>query len=390
MATNSESGDENVENVSQNNLDLENSESEVDGIDTIDEDPVIVLKETGETMKQSEVLQALEYMRKMTQPSSSSSQLEIPNHPKFSCIVIVDAGFGCVKLAVAGAKIGVGFLCAIKNAHSQFPKAELESLMKDAPPGTWACATQTIDNVPLIATAYKYNKRKVLFFCWPVGAASVVPGQPYIAKWEDDLKRACSKEVARPVGISRFFELSNWIDIMNQLRQDVLGLEMKWVTKNCWFRLFTSLFGMTVTDCYQTYKSELVETNRNKNIKMLDFANLLAGQLVNNPFLADSQDTTNTHDDVKPEDEGSKNAHTLIAYADAGFPPNRQRWCPHCGNKTSFFCVSCGADFPVCRERTGRNCRSVHILKQNEVDFCTVQRRKRKAPKNKNNNSANV
>ena len=49
----------------------------------------------------------------------------------------MDAGFGCVEVVVAGAKKGICFIAHIKNAHSLFPKKELEDAMKDAPGGKW-------------------------------------------------------------------------------------------------------------------------------------------------------------------------------------------------------------------------------------------------------------
>jgi hypothetical protein len=49
-----------------------------------------------------------------------------------------------------------------------------------------------------------------------------------------------------PQVISNFFAGSNVIDMHNQLHQDLLKLEKKWVTQNPWFRLAATLAGINV------------------------------------------------------------------------------------------------------------------------------------------------
>jgi hypothetical protein len=60
----------------------------------------------------------------------------------------------------------------------------------------------------------------------------------------------CTQFVDQPEVISIFFVSSNVIDTHNQLRQDLLQLEKKWVTKNPFFRLSTMLIGLHVTDAF--------------------------------------------------------------------------------------------------------------------------------------------
>ena len=45
-----------------------------------------------------------------------------PSSSPYTHVVVVDAGFGCVEVVVAGAKKGICFIAHIKNAHSLFPK----------------------------------------------------------------------------------------------------------------------------------------------------------------------------------------------------------------------------------------------------------------------------
>ena len=52
---------------------------------------------------------------------------------EYKYCIIADSGFGCVPLVVAGAKVGLCFICSVKTAHSRFPKQHLYDLLKDAP-----------------------------------------------------------------------------------------------------------------------------------------------------------------------------------------------------------------------------------------------------------------
>ena len=44
---------------------------------------------------------------------------------------------------------------------------------------------------------------------------------------------------------------ANAVDVMNQLRQNELRLESKWVTQDGNFRIATGILGMTVVDVYR-------------------------------------------------------------------------------------------------------------------------------------------
>ena len=69
-------------------------------------------------------------------------------------------------------------------------------------------------------------------------------------RYTDSFGNICTRYVDRPQVISNFFAGSNVIDTHNQLRQDSLKLEKKWITQNPWFRLATTLIGITVTDAF--------------------------------------------------------------------------------------------------------------------------------------------
>ncbi len=56
----------------------------------------------------------------------------------------------------------------------------LYAIIKDALGGKWAPCEALIDDVWFVRAGYKYGSKKALFFCWLKGAASCIPGEPYI------------------------------------------------------------------------------------------------------------------------------------------------------------------------------------------------------------------
>ena len=122
--------------------------------------------------------------------------------------------------------------------------------LKDAPSGNWLTLESIVENVPILALGYKYNRRKVLFFVATKGAGAATPGEPYVARFNDALGNLHRRFVPRPSIISRYFSFSNMVDSHNHFRQFLLALEKKWLTKDCWFRLFCGLIGMCTTDAF--------------------------------------------------------------------------------------------------------------------------------------------
>jgi hypothetical protein len=87
--------------------------------------------------------------------------------------------------------------------------------------------------------------------------------------------------------VSTFFKTFNAIDTHNQLRQDLLQLEKKWLTKNPFFRLSTTLVGISVTDAFLLSNHHKIINNGSgshddKKISIQRFAGILAHQLLKN------------------------------------------------------------------------------------------------------------
>ena len=61
---------------------------------------------------------------------------------------------------------------------------------------------------PLGALGYKYNSKRVLFFVFTQGAGSTLPGEPYVAKFQDVHGNVCTREVPRPAVLSLYLGTS--------------------------------------------------------------------------------------------------------------------------------------------------------------------------------------
>jgi hypothetical protein len=90
----------------------------------------------------------------------------------------------------------------------------------------------------------------VLHFVLTKNAGSSKPGTPYQMRYTDSFGNICTQYVDCPQVVSNFFAGSNVNDTHNQLCQDSLKLEKKWITQNPWFHLATTLIGITVTDAF--------------------------------------------------------------------------------------------------------------------------------------------
>ncbi len=59
----------------------------------------------------------------------------------------------------------------------------------------------------------------------------------YMSYFEDDFWNVGSKEVGHPKLAHLIYEYLPLIDKHNKQHQKILGLERKWPTCNCWFKL---------------------------------------------------------------------------------------------------------------------------------------------------------
>ena len=287
-----------------------------------------------------------------------------------------DSWFGSVKSVATVARTGNHACMMVKTAYSRSPKKFLEETMKDFPGGTWITMVgkPEKEEVELICIGYKYNKKKVLTFVMTKGAGSTRPGEPYQARYPDKYGNVCCRHVSRPEIISNYFKFSNVVDLHNQARQFELALEKKWVTQEAYFRLYTTLVGMNVTDAWKSLR--VLGLNDDDTIS--HFADVLAQEMVdyagslekNNSLSASliTSDTGSLSDKYTNESLTSVSSlsvskeikpHTKI------YLKNKQVRCIWCSRvnlvekKTTMMCQECGKGF--CRDCSGLSCWSHHV-----------------------------
>lgn len=193
-----------------------------------------------------------------------------------------DSAFSSVKVAEWMADRGHAWVGPVKNAHQLYPRFELEQLMKDWPSGSeLVLECHTPAGHKLLAIGYKYNSRKVLTFLATKNSGSTRPGAPYIARFADAHGNVNQRAVTRPSILSNYFGRSNVIDKHNQVRQFELALEKYWVTRSGWFRIATTVIGITVTDMWKAVKFA-VKDKELSGISIIDFADLVAFDCMHN------------------------------------------------------------------------------------------------------------
>jgi hypothetical protein len=91
-----------------------------------------------------------------------------------------------MQTVVALGKMTRHFTRVVKTSHGLFPKAFLHESLSTTPAGSNVHLNTTMEGDQLVATRYKYNRRKDLFFISNVGAGGMADGTPYIQRWADD------------------------------------------------------------------------------------------------------------------------------------------------------------------------------------------------------------
>ena len=214
-----------------------------------------------------------------------------------------DSWFTSVKLLIALMnEYGHEYFGALKTNKAGAPKDEIEELMKEWNAGSYLVMECEEHRLWIIGYKYSYKKKGektilwdklfaeksydpltfhitvcVFLGTWNSGSSTL--GEPYIAKWPDKLGNVKYRKVDRPDAVSRYFKRSNMIDRHNQLRQSELALEQLWLTKDPWFRINTTVFGMTVTDAYLLAKYSSSTKSGIKSMSIQDFATRVAYDL---------------------------------------------------------------------------------------------------------------
>lgn len=161
--------------------------------------------------------------------------------------------------------------------------------------------------------------------------------------------------------VSTYFKYSNCVDLHNQARQFDLALEKKWVTHTGYFRLYTTLIGMVVTDIW---KLNRVINGSKETIN--EYADLLAGDLLHNKEKVDEE--IDVIIEKGDDEETAETSMSSVTIGECGgrvhtkeFLKKQIRciWCSRVNlveRKTLLKCMECGKGF--CREG---GCWSHHV-----------------------------
>ena len=176
-----------------------------------------------------------------------------------------DAWFGsiasCIEI-MTRFKVHSTFI--VKNNTGCFPLKVLHKLLqvrfKTRPAGHWVTMHTTISDVPILILAYAWSQRGVSYMVSTCG--STAPHQDkYLSHFEDDFGNVTAKEINRPCVSNFLYEYLPLIDEHNKQRQNLLNLERNWATKDCWFRLLTTMVGMSVVDMHRWYRNLMSKRN---------------------------------------------------------------------------------------------------------------------------------
>jgi Transposase IS4 len=199
-----------------------------------------------------------------------------------------DAWFGSVMTCVELMKeFGVYSTFIVKGNTLYFPMAALHSVLSarhgNRPAGHWVTMTATIADVNVIAIAYAWSQKGVSYFVSTCGDTepSVLK---YQSKFEDEWGNTMTREIDRPNICHFLYQYLPLIDEHNKQRQSLLQLERRWLTKDPWFRLLTTLVGMATVDMHRVYRYyEIKEMGKTyeevDSLRVIEFSDQIAGGL---------------------------------------------------------------------------------------------------------------
>jgi hypothetical protein len=190
-----------------------------------------------------------------------------------------DSWFGSTTTAMR--RFSVHSTWTIKQNQSWFPMkalyAVLKERFKDRPAGHWLTMIATISGVKVAAMAYAWSQRGISYILSTRG--SIEPSDKlYMSYFEDDFGNVSSKDVSHLKLAHLIYDYLPLINEHNKQHQKILGLERKWPTRSCWFRLLTTLLGMCVVDMHRIYQN--LRNERYRDVDVLGFLDMICKSLM--------------------------------------------------------------------------------------------------------------
>ena len=107
------------------------------------------------------------------------------------------------------------------------------------------------------------------------GAGNSTDGEPYEAHFADKYGNVCVQLVRQPAILANYFKYSNRVDMHNQAQKFDLALEKKWITHEAYYRLYTTMVGITITDTWKILKKKDASHS-----SITKFADILAHEML--------------------------------------------------------------------------------------------------------------
>jgi hypothetical protein len=240
-----------------------------------------------------------------------------------------------------------------------------------------------ISGVDLFLLAYAWSNKRAAYIVSSCGT-TVMHEIPYRSHFTDDYGNVTFKEIPRPSIAHFYFELCPLVDNHNKDRQGILGLEDCWPTKNPWFRLVTTLIGMSVVDLHRWDRNKRsggkpfdwlkADEDRPEFLKVRSMANLIARGLRKHDMKYYTEENPRASVPMIRSRWGtSRHPHLLVRITDENGNMRRpdggkeyQKSCFICRQyrkepvNTVWCCSSCS--MPLCKKsrRRERTCHEEH------------------------------
>ena len=310
-----------------------------------------------------------------------------------------------------GADVSEGGWFIIKNNSTAFPKEALHSILVarhgKRPAGHWVVMTTSIAGVDLTAIACAWSQNGVSYFVTTCG--STKPHEiKHQSKFEDRWGNTQVREIDRPAICHFLCEYLPLIDEHNKQRPSPLQLEKRWLTKNCWFRLVTTLVGMSVVDIHRIYRHHQIQIKKRPyaevdNVRVTKFTDLICCALVPWPEksrgrktaavapaggsilerIRDDQGNTTREVTDKQRARGKSTGNSVTRpcficrrYIDQKTDATYQRttsfWCKHCNMPL------CSADRTKTDNGRTETCVQEHLCSDEDIFACNERHHKGK------------
>ena len=143
-----------------------------------------------------------------------------------------------------------------------------------------------IHDVVLLAIGYKHCKSKILKFVMTKGAGHTTqPGEPYIAKWEDENLNQMHRRIPRPHLLCLSTSHTATLLTFTTSYKKELSLEKCWVIHDGFFYIIITLIGITIVDAWRAYHFHSNENNWHHKTDSLDFADFMAYDMLRTTYL---------------------------------------------------------------------------------------------------------